>query len=190
MTIMRILALVIFWGFVSLAYAKSADAVADVDLVTATQGGIVYAVPKGSPLRLSHIDENGTHFSGSVRISGHYLYGQLEALPAEESDFKTLYFVPDEASKALLPYWNERGPVRALYFSNSDEFLSKVVDASLAQEVKSNTRKSLTGEVTIWIDEYVATAECDSAVYTARFVKVDQPDTVAQSDYVDSIGCV
>jgi hypothetical protein len=34
MTIMRILALVIFWGFVSLAYAKSADAVPAVDLVT------------------------------------------------------------------------------------------------------------------------------------------------------------
>lgn len=194
MTTLRSLALMFVATAFSVAHAGSPAPDPKLDLVESADQGIVYAVPKASPLRLKKVDHDGAHFAGSLRIAGSYVYGHnFDASDDAESERGAepeLYFIPDDAARALLPYWHERGPVRGLYFSNRDAFVRAALAAPLIARVKQRKVKSVTGRLTIWIDSYIATGECDTPIYTARFLKIERtPDIVAHNAYADPISC-
>ncbi len=190
----RSLALIFVAAALSVAHAGSPAPDPSLDLVKNSDQGIVYAVPKAGPLRLKKVDRDGAHFTGSIRIAGSYIYG-YNADASDDAEYERtaepdLYFIPDDAARALLPYWCERGPVRGLYFSNRDAFVRAAIASPLAAQVKSRKIKSVTGLLTIWIDAYVATGECDTPIYTARFLKIERaPDVVAHNAYADPISC-
>ena len=178
----------------SLLFAASAFAAggppANVDIVQ-RPGGISYAVPKGGPLRFKNFDAAGAHFAGRIRLSGTYYYGHSGGDPsAELVDEPDLYFRPDDATRALLPFWYERGAVDEIYFENPDAFLGAVLTAGEIARVKQRKVHSVTGSLAIWVDNYYASAECDHPEYTVRFLKVDQPPALlARNAFVEQLGC-
>lgn len=150
-----------------------------------------FAVSASSPLKLKSSDADGLHFSGEVRLTGTYVYGRLsDPEPGMDPFAPTFYFAPDAASQALLPYWKERGPVRGIFFDNSEVFRQTVLDPALAAQVDAGKAKSATGPVTIWIDTYSATIVCDMPTYTARFLRVEQESVaIAHNQYAETVAC-
>lgn len=161
-------------------------------LIMNEQQGIVYALPTQSPFRLEKKADDGVQFSGRAVISGKYVYGRNN--PADEVGIANpkpdLYFMPDDQSRLLLPYLQERGTVAGFYFRNADAFLKEVVAPDLAAKVRAEKIRSITGEVTIVIENFYATIECDSAMYSASFVRaVTDPHVMAQKSYAAAISC-
>jgi hypothetical protein len=148
---------------------------------------MTFVVPKSGPLQFEMADGEGAHFSGSVRVSGHYVYGHTHDKAAGDP---VLNFYPDEASRALLPYWRARGPVESLYFSNPEDLVKAALTRSGQAKVRQHKIKSVTGQLTIRIDSYVADGECDTPYYSARFVKNERTGVlVANNAYAGIVGC-
>jgi hypothetical protein len=196
MSVVRLLAALIL-SAAAAANAQAADAPlakdpGHVKIVKNPGDGLSYAVPKASPLRVKKLDADGAHFAGSVRITGKYLYGYNDDYVSDsgETGEPDLYFVPDDGSRRLLPYWYERGPVTGLHFANANVFLAAALKPTTVAKVKARKIKSVTGTLTIWVDEYVATESCDAPVYTARFLRIETPPAVvARNGYADPISC-
>lgn len=165
---------------------------ARVDLVRNPTTQIVVAVPKSGPLKLKRMDMDGVHFAGRVKLTGEYVYGRESSYVSDtgwrpEPD---LHFVPDAASRALLPYSREDGPAYGLRFSNGEAFLKKVVARGTVAKIAANKLNSLRGRVTIWVDRYVVSISCGTALYTARFLRLETPrQVIASREHAQPTGC-
>lgn len=169
-----------------------APAKASFDLVKNPTTEMVVAVPKGGPLMLSKMDMDGVHFAGRVKLTGEYVYGRESSYVSDtgwrpEPD---LYFVPDAASQALLPFSHEDGPAYGLRFSNSDAFLKKALPGGTVAKIAANKLNFVRGRLTIWVDQYVVSVSCGTAAYTARFLRIESPrEVVASRQTAQPIGC-
>lgn len=165
---------------------------AAVDLVKNPTTEMVVAVPNGSPLTLKKMDMDGVHFAGRVKLTGEYVYGYESSYVSDtgwrpEAD---LYFEPDAASRALLPYSHEDGPAYGLRLSNREVFLSKVLSRATTSKIKARKIQSVRGRLTIWIDRYSVSVSCGTAVYTAHFLHIESPrQVVASNRFAQPIGC-
>jgi hypothetical protein len=165
---------------------------AAVDLVKNPTTEMVVAVPNGSPLTLKKMDMDGVHFAGQVRLTGEYVYGYESSYVSDtgwrpEAD---LYFVPDAASRALLPYSHEDGPAYGLRLSNRDAFLSKALSRTTISKIAARKIQSVRGRLTIWIDRYTVSVSCGTASYTAHFLRFESPrEVVASSRFAQPAGC-
>src|ERR1700712_689922 len=71
-------------------------------------------VPDGSPLKFSKFDaEHQAVFTGNLTLSGTFYYGDNEYNDGTSVDL-TLYFMPDAATVAHLPYLKTRGKAENL----------------------------------------------------------------------------
>lgn len=165
---------------------------ARVDLVTNPITELVVAVPKDGPLKVRTMGMDGAHFAGRVRLTGEYVYGR-EASYVSDSGWRPrpgLYFVPDAASRALLPYSQEDGPAVSIRFSNRELFLKKVLSRSAIAKIAARKLGSVRGRVTIWIDRYAVAVSCGTPVYVARFLRIEAPrQLIASRESVDAGGC-
>ena len=199
MPTLRSLSLVVF---AALSFASTADArpanvarkkdTQHVTIVKNPADGLSYAIPKESPLRVRKLDGGGAHFSGTVRISGKYVYGYNDAYVSDagETGEPDLYFVPDARGRRLLPYWYEHGEVTGFHFANANTFLAAALSTTTIAKVKARKIKSVTGQLTIWIDAYTAAEGCEAAIYTARFLRIEMPQIAAvRNTYADPISC-
>lgn len=191
MTLLRVLAVILASGLFYSAGTGEPQADVKISLVKNLEKGLVFAVPKKGPLRFAQFEADGAHFRGRVRIAGHLVYGHRgHSLQVPDISKPGLYFVPNQKSQALLPYWPTRGPVQEVYFTNSDDFIKVAVPSAVSAQVVQRKSKSVTGEMTIVIDSYVADVECDSPYYSARFVRVVLPAALeARNEYTGSMGC-
>jgi hypothetical protein len=161
-------------------------------LITNEQQGIVYALPKHSPFKLSKKTGDGVQFSGRAVITGKYVYGRLSpadeiGLPEPQPD---LYFVPDAQSVAQLPYWSEKKNVDGFYFTNGDEFLRQIVSPDIVRKIKARKIRSVSGNLTIEIEGYFANVECGWPIYATKFIGIARTARmVATNKYADSISC-
>ena len=184
--------LMISLGLTGGALLPAAQARPAERLVNNSQQGVVYAIPKDSPFKVEKKSIDGVYFSGQVQVTGKYVYGRNN--PADEVGIANpkpdLYFMPDDQSRWLLPYLKERGAVAGFYFRNADAFLKAVVAPDLAAKVRAEKIRSITGEVTIIVESFYATVECDTAMYSASFVRaVTEPHVMAQKSYAEAISC-
>src|ERR1700724_3708199 len=100
---------------------------------------------KPSPLKIIETGERyvlETHFSGSVQLSGRF------SVEWTDLDYLHVLFFPDQPSAALLPYERERGPVKALYLSNSQQAVALLLDTVTAQRVLAKKLRAVHGAVT------------------------------------------
>ncbi len=191
MILLRLLAVILTSGLLFSAGTGAPHADAKIRLVKNLEKGLVFAVPKAGPLRFAKFEADGAHFRGRVRIAGYFVYGHRgDSTQVPDQSQPSLYFVPNKKSQSVLPYWPTRGPVQEIYFTNSVEFLKAAVLTAASSQVVQRKSKSMTGEMTILIDSYVADVECDSPYYSARFVRVILPATLqVGNDYTGSMGC-
>ena len=179
-------------GLMTMPVAHAAEARPAERLVKNDQQGVVYAIPKDSPFKVEKKSIDGVYFAGQVQLTGKYVYGRNN--PADEVGIAypkpDLYFMPDDQSRWLLPYLKERGAVAGFYFRNADAFLKAVVAPDLAAQVRAEKIRSISGDVTIVIESFYATVECDTAMYSANFVRaVTDPQVMAQKSYAETISC-
>lgn len=190
---MRLRSLLAVCLLAALAAGSAAEARGvDRRLISNKADGIVYALPKQSPFKVEKASVEGLTFKGRAVISGTYVFGRNS--PAEEemngSKEPDLYFVPDAASAALLPRWNEDGVIDGVYISNRDDFFTAVIEPQMVQKVKAGQVRSLTGPLTIEIEGYFATVLCGLPAYGTRFVRVaTPPQVVAASRHAETVSC-
>lgn len=165
---------------------------APINLVKNPTTQMVVAVPKGGPLALEKLDVDGAHFTGRVKLTGEYVYG-YESSYVSDTGWRPdadLHFVPDAASRVLLPYSNDGGQVHGIRFSNDDAFLKKAVPRATLAKVGARKLQSVRGRLTIWVDRYVVSVSCGTAVYTARFLRIETPrQVIASRKHAQPIGC-
>lgn len=163
-----------------------------VDLVKNPTTEMVVAVPKGGPLTLKKMDMDGVHFAGRVKLTGEYVYGRESSYVSDtgwrpEPD---LQFVPDAASRALLPHAHKDGPAYGLRFSNVEAFLKKAVPRGTVARIAANKLNAVRGRVTIWVDRYVVSVSCGTALYTARFLRIETArQVIASREHAQPTGC-
>jgi len=142
-------------------------------------------IPGGSPLTFKSFDKDAitAHFAGQIQLSGTYYYGNL--VYQDASNDKAAYFRPDAASMARLPYFKEHGRPDDIFLSNPAAFERAVVPSG------TKMRKSApyaTGHITIIVDQFEASIECDAPNFSARFVSIVTPAPVRMAAMPDT-GC-
>jgi hypothetical protein len=125
-----------------------------------------------------------THFSGSVQLSGRF------SVEWTDLDYLHVLFFPDQPSAALLPYERERGPVKALYLSNSQQAVALLLDTVAARRVLAKKLRAVHGAATLTIRNYRSSVECDSRSYFAELVSTARRTEIVAGlgDYRD-FGC-
>jgi hypothetical protein len=188
------IAIGLFLFLSAVGLAAVAASTPDAPKVVHLPGGqFAYAMPHGSPVQFEkRMDAALLRFRGRFRIEGEYRYGRLSNDPKDDAayDVIELTFVPDAAFRAVLPYWEGRGPVEELFIENEKDFLGKVVGASSVADIRSRKRLSVTGRAVIWVDHYTMAFDCDRPTYSVRFLKVDMPPTVVASNNLVQSGCL
>ena len=142
-------------------------------------------IPDGSPLVFKSFDKDAitVHFSGSVTLSGTYYSGNN--VYDDASSDKAVYFKPDRASMARLPYFHVHGRPDDIFVMNPIAFARAVV---LHGTVPRKSAPYATGQVTIVVDRFEASIECDAPSFSARFVSVVKPAPVRMAAMPDT-GC-
>lgn len=146
-------------------------------------------IPAGSTLRFQQFDRDGTaKFAGSAVLSGTYYYG-ANAMEDGTAGEPTVYFVPDETTKARLPYFRERGAPAEIYISNPKAFVKAAIPRQRVAGFVANRTKYLSGKIDIRVDQFEAGIECDAPFFNARFAALAHPPLkVALADLPDA-GC-
>ena len=100
-------------------------------------------------------------------------------------------FIPTRPRLALLPYWRRAygSRSRSLDFSNPEDLVKAALTRSGEAKVRQHKIKSVTGQLTIRIDSYVADGECDTPYYSARFVKNERTGVLVAAMRSGIVGC-
>ncbi|HWG10732.1 MAG TPA: hypothetical protein VN693_04445 [Rhodanobacteraceae bacterium] len=144
--------------------------------------GVEYLVPAGSPVK--YVSKNDgelqANFHGRFTISGTYYYGTYYAGSMTEAtdDDLDLDFIPDKKFAVTLPYWRDRGQVHEIEFRNKDAFINAAIPSSVVRDLKSRKIVSAHGKVSVVIEDYQASVECDAPAYSVTFVSVVHPPTL------------
>lgn len=141
-------------------------------------------VPDGSGLRFKKFDEDSQAvFTGQLTLSGVFYYGPNAIDDGTNS--LTLYFRPDKASAARMPYLKSRGKPDDMVLTNDTAFAHAVLSRDGLARVK---KSYATGTITVTVDTVSAGIVCDGASWTARFVSVVKPVPVKFGPMPES-GC-
>jgi hypothetical protein len=167
----------------ALLTAQTAGAAATHVALPSIQESIV--IPDGSTLAFKSFDKAAitVHFAGQVQLSGTYYFGNN--VYEDASSGQAAYFKPDPASMARLPYFKERGRPDDIFLSNPAAFQRAVVRHGT---VPRKSTPYATGHITIIVDRFEASIECDAPSFPARFVSVVKPAPVRMAATPDT-GC-
>lgn len=135
---------------------------------------VSYAVPSDSPVQYlgPGSSSTGARFLGRFTLEGSYRYGYVirDASHQETLRELELAFLPDEAMRKRLPYWQQRGAVREIHFRNPGDFVDAVIPRELIQQLRERNRYSVSGRVTIRVQAFEASVECDAPRYLVDFL--------------------
>lgn len=131
-------------------------------------------VPEGSGLKFAKFDEeHQAIFTGKLTLTGTYYYGHGEY--DDEGNFFVLYFRPDAASAARMPYLKTRGHPADMVLTNGALFVKTYLPKDTLARVRPGRTTYASGVVTVTVDTVAAGVLCDGASWSARFVSVARP---------------
>jgi hypothetical protein len=144
-------------------------------------------VPEGSGLKFVKFDEeHQAIFNGKLTLTGTYYYGHNEY--DDEGNFFTLYFRPDAASAARMPYLKTRGKPADMVLTSEALFLKTYLPKDTMAHVRPGRDTYASGAITVTVDTVSAGVVCDGPSWTARFVSAAKPVPVKFGKMPDS-GC-
>jgi hypothetical protein len=114
-------------------------------------------------------------FKGPITVRGVLYFTFDMASETRMAGVLFAKFVPDPDMHARLPAavsGHFAAPVRHVSFEPADNVLERTVSASEAARVSHGFERIITVPVEIVIDDYRASVECDSRVYSARLLSV------------------
>lgn len=171
---MHIYRFIVFLSLLVSSYSTAGEqAIIHID------NNVDYLVPEGSPVKLASIGQyHLVSFEGQFILTGTYHYGYLNAdAPENEATYNNLelYFLPAQKIANQLPHWKQRGKVHEMWFSNPDEFINTVIPEKIVEQLKRKEKLSVTGKVSILVNNYRVSIECDYPAYSVNFVSVYKP---------------
>ncbi|HJW40437.1 MAG TPA: hypothetical protein VJ476_04310 [Rhizomicrobium sp.] len=141
-------------------------------------------VPDHSSLVFERFDKDNitVHFTGKTELAGTYYYG-AQAID-DGSNSMSVYFRPDRTSMVRLPAFRDHGRPDDIFVTNPAAFVRAVLPRMKTRPTKSYA----SGHVTIIVDRFEASIECDAPNFSARFVSVVAPAPMRMAQMPDS-GC-
>jgi len=169
-------------SIVLLVLLYSCVSMADEQKIIHIDDYVDYLIPKNSPVRYDHVGKyDVVSFKGQFVLTGTYQYGYLNADQPESEityDQLDLWFIPDKKIAKLLPYWKQARPVQEMRFRNQAAFIKAVIPADAQLQLKQKKRLSVTGRISVLVNNYRASIECDSPTYSVNFISIYEPKTV------------
>jgi hypothetical protein len=166
------LAAALLFGFLTPVWAAPARTIPFPD-----GGGAALVIPAASPLHLHGFNKDGwAQLDGTVTLSGVYhigrdVYGQGDG----GDDTLMLVFMPDRATKALLPHFNLPLSDIGWTIENADAFAAAILSKDQLAAVRKGSALRVSGKISIKVDQVTAWAICQNANFKARFVAVATP---------------
>jgi hypothetical protein len=118
------------------------------------------------------------HFSGRFVLSGEFHYGCDSDCGEPDQDY-FLYIVPSAAEQLRLPHWSERSGILRVYIIGNERVLRDVIPRREMDLLRAGKVKEVAGRISIVVENYVATIECDAPSYFATFVALERPAEIA-----------
>jgi hypothetical protein len=134
-------------------------------------------VPENSPVAFSKLGDFTTaYFGGRFTLIGRYFFGNTGKAVTASADTDAwdgleLYFIPDKAYRRNLPHIAGE-VVKEIWFKNNDDFVRAAVPKSVAVKVRATPGYTASGRVSIIVEGYEASVECDYSAYTVYFASL------------------
>jgi len=152
--------------------------------------GEALIIPLDSPVKFRGFDENGiAHFSGRFVLDGQfYVEGCSEPCPgAAEEDLGVSVF-PDPDLEARLPHWKVHNNDIALDLSEK-RLMNLITGPRQRAALLAGKASDIRGRIAIVVDEFETGIECDSAYFSARFVRIARAPKIANVEFNGNYGC-
>lgn len=146
-------------------------------------------VPATAPLRYRSTGAfDVISFSGRFVLTGVFHYGCEYDCDEPDREF-SLYIVPDTAQQSRLPHWSKRsGKVRVYIIGDEPLIRAAISRRPEMAQLRAGRLDEITGRMSIIVDNYTASIECDAPSYVATFVALAKPLQVAALP-ADDHGC-
>ena len=153
----------------------------------------VIAIPLGSPVKFDRWRDPATaQFDGRFVLTGEYA---LQLIPDElcglqtREDCLVLEVKPDRAIANRLPHVEDRGGELWITIRDERRLIDGIVTRSQRAALLGGKTQSVTGRVSIIVDQFWVGGECDGVWYSARFVKLAEPLQLARTKFKGGVGC-
>ena len=148
-------------------------------------------VPVDSPVRFARYDESRVaHFRGRFVLTGTFVYGcdiECETPLAKEDLYGSL--IPDSEIAARLPHWKMHNSDMRIFLTGADRLAAQVVTSKERAALFAGKVDNIRKRVSIVVDDFNATLECDGASYGANFVSLAKPPKLATEELGGDYGC-
>jgi hypothetical protein len=148
-------------------------------------------VPAASPVHFIRYDEGHVaHFRGRFVLTGTFIYGcDIECDPPLAKDEVNGSIIPDRDVAARLPHWKVHSNDIRIFLDGGDRLAAQVVTPGERAAIYAGKVDNIRKHVSIIVDDFNATLECDSATYGARFVSLATPPKIAMTKLDGDYGC-
>lgn len=147
-------------------------------------------VPQDSGLIFSRYEDKndgiGAIFKGQVTLTGTYFYGDNAYNDDSGTVDLSLYFKPDAATVARLPHLERRGKAVDVFITGAAPFAKALLSEAQLVALRKKGALYATGTVSIVVDDFQASVDCDAASFTARFVSLAKPGAIAMAALPDT----
>jgi hypothetical protein len=154
--------------------------------------GEALVIPAGSPVALLRFNKRdaAASFRGRFVLTGMFVYGcDIECEPPLAKGDVHGSIIPDSDTAARLPHWKIRNNDMRIYLYGGDRLAAQVVTPDERAAIFAGKVDSIRKHVSIVVDDFKASIECDSASYDARFISLAKPPTVAAAKLGGDYGC-
>lgn len=154
--------------------------------------GEALVIPADSPVRLLRFNKQhaAASFRGRFVLTGMFVYGcDIECEPPLAKGDVHGSIIPDPDAAARLPHWKIRNNDIRIYLHGWDRLAARVISPDERAAVFAGKADSIRKHVSIIVDDFNASIECDSASYDARFISLAKPAKVTTAMLAGDYGC-
>ena len=161
-------------------------------------GGEALIIPAASPVKFLRWEKSGgeyvgARFSGRFVLTGQFTWGCEwdcnDGSPITEADNFALRVVPDSDLAARLPHWKVHNQDIAIFVARSTRFTHSITTAQQRADLASGKLPDVHGRISIVVDHFETSLDCDSANFGADFVAIATPRKFAKVDVNGNYGC-
>ncbi len=176
-------------ALISLGLSVAAPA-AEGDAVLPLASGVdAIVVPQDGPLVFERfVDRDTARFRGRFLLAGTWYYGD-RGMADDPVATLELNFVPDAAVAKHLPHWRDRGGPSRILITNGAAFAGDAVGKETIAALVKHRERKVSGRAAIWVDRFEATIQCDTPLYSARFLAVAHTGLAQTGKAEQDFGC-
>lgn len=150
-------------------------------------------IPAGTSATFEGWDKSTweAHFDGRIQITGTLVYDCNIECPPEHKNEGQVYalIIPDRAVATTLPHWDHFKGAMAIYLTGDAPLVERVLSHKERAAVLAGRSPGVRRRVSIVVDQFKASIECESAVYSARFVAIAEPPPRTNTKPDELTGC-